>query len=107
MDEQIVLCGASAYTKKYFFNPDFSILPQRIQDELHILCVLFTEDIGGVLTLFFDREGTLCIHTEAAENDASYDEIGAGLKIRKMQEEKRELFESLELFYRVFQQDVI
>lgn len=103
MNESTVLCGASAYSRKYFFNPDFSILPQRVQDELRILCVLFTEDVGGVLTLSFDEEGTLCLNTEAEETDASYDEIGAGLKIRQMQEEKRELFESLELFYKVFQ----
>ena len=67
------------------------------------MCVLFTEDVGGILTLSFDEDGTLCLNTEAEETDASYDEIGAGLKIRQMQEEKRELFESLELFYKVFQ----
>lgn len=103
MNESTVLCGASAYSRKYFFNPDFSILPQRVQDELHILCVLFTEDVGGILTLSFDEEGTLRLNTEAEETDVSYDEIGAGLKIRQMQEEKRELFESLEMFYKVFQ----
>lgn len=102
MSEQTVLCGANAYNRKYFFNPDFSVLPQRVQDELHILCVLFTEDVGGILTLSFDEEGTLCLQTEAEEADAAYDEIGAGLKIRQLQQEKRELFESLELFYRVF-----
>lgn len=103
MNDSTVLCGASAYSRKYFFNPDFSILPQRVQDELHILCVLFTEDVGGILTLSFDENGSLCLNTEAEETDVSYDEIGAGLKIRQMQEEKRELFESLEMFYRVFQ----
>ena len=103
MSESTVLCGASAYSRKYFFNPDFSVLPQRVQDELHVLCVLFTEDVGGILTLSFDEDSTLCLNTEAEETDASYDEIGAGLKIRQMQEEKRDLFESLELFYKVFQ----
>ena len=40
---------------------------------------------------------------EPRVTEYSYDEIGAGLKIRQMQEEKRDLFESLELFYKVFQ----
>ena len=31
-----------------------------------------------------------------------YDEIGSVLKIKKLQEEKRELLESLEMYYRVF-----
>lgn len=49
--DRVVLCGASSYEKKYYLNEDFKALPQQIQDELKIMCVLFTEDIGGVLTL--------------------------------------------------------
>ena len=58
-NEKVVLCGASSYEKKYYLNEDFKALPQQIQDELKIMCVLFTEDIGGVLTLVFDEEGNL------------------------------------------------
>ena len=54
--DRVVLCGASSYEKKYYLNEDFKALPQQIQDELKIMCVLFTEDIGGVLTLVFDEE---------------------------------------------------
>ena len=35
-DEKVVLCGASAYEQKYYFNQDFASLPQSVQDELHI-----------------------------------------------------------------------
>ena len=31
-----------------------------------------------------------------------YDEIGASLKVRQLQREKRETFEMLEMFYKVF-----
>ena len=49
MDEKkTVLCGANAYEKKYYFNQEFDKLPQSIKDELHIICVLFTEEVGGV-----------------------------------------------------------
>ena len=57
MEENTVLCGANAYEKKYYFNPDFGSLPQTIQDELHIMCVLFTEEIGGIFTVEFTPEG--------------------------------------------------
>ena len=57
--ENIVLCGANAYEQKYYFNPDFSSLPSAVQDELQIMCVLYTEDVGGVLLLEFDEEGSL------------------------------------------------
>ena len=59
--DRVVLCGASSYEKKYYLNEDFKALPQQIQDELKIMCVLFTEDIGGVLTLVFDEEGNLLL----------------------------------------------
>lgn len=101
-NECIVLCGASAYDRKYYLNEDFERLPDRIKDELKIMCVLFTEDSGGIITLNFDSEGVLFIRTEADEGDLLYDEIGAGLKVRQLQREKSELFTALEMFYRVF-----
>lgn len=100
--ENIVLCGASSYEQKYYFNPDFNSLPESIKQELQIMCVLYTEDIGGILTLEFDEAGNLKFKTEALDADAMYDEIGSVLKIKKLQSEKRELLESLEMYYRVF-----
>ena len=100
--DKVVLCGASAYEQKYYFNEDFSALPQSIQDELHIMCVLYTEEIGGILTLEFDEEGNLQFQVESLEADAMFDEIGSVLKIKDLQNKKKELLESLELYYRVF-----
>ena len=100
--DTIVLCGSSAYEQKYYLNEDFSGLPQTIKDELKIMCVLFTEDVGGVLTLMFEEDGTLMFQTEAEEGDLLYDEIGSVLKVKRLQEEKRELLESLELYFKVF-----
>ena len=40
--EEVVLCGASAYNKKFYLNQDFRGLPDSIKDELKIMCVLFT-----------------------------------------------------------------
>ncbi len=100
--EEVVLCGASAYSRKFYLNEEFSGLPERIKEELNILCVLFTEDVGGALQLFFDGEGQLNFRTECEENDFFYDEIGSVLKIRQIQRTKRELLEALEMYYRVF-----
>ena len=58
---EIVLCGASAYSKKFYIDQNFKNLPDSIKDELKIMCVLFTEDIGGVLELVFDENGQLKI----------------------------------------------
>lgn len=101
-EEQIVLCGSSAYTKKYYLNEDFSGLPDSIKDELKIMCVLYTEDIGGVLTLVFDEVGNLIFQTTADEGDLLYDEIGSVLKVKQFQQTKQELLESLEMYFKVF-----
>lgn len=102
MDDRIVLCGANAYEKKYYFNEDFVGLPESIKDELHIICVLFTEEIGGVFTMVFENDGTLSLETDADEGDLLYDEIGSGLLVKEVLRNKQDLFESLTLFYKVF-----
>nr|WP_194611081.1 DUF6145 family protein [Clostridium vitabionis] len=101
-DGNIVLCGASSYTQKYFLNPLFAKLPQGVQDDLKIMCVTFTAQIGGTILLEFTPEGNLEFRTEAEENDYLYDEIGSGLLIERMRKERRELLQALEMFYRVF-----
>ncbi len=50
----------------------------------------------------FDENGRLQFKTEALEADARYDEIGSGLKIKQLQQDKKELLESLEMYYKVF-----
>ena len=56
--DKVTLCGSNAYEKKYYLNPDFSGLPEQIKQELQIACVLFTAEVGGVLTLEFDDQET-------------------------------------------------
>ena len=101
-EENITLCGASSNEKKYYFNEDFNALPDSVKDELHIMCVLYTEEIGGVLTLEFDQEGNLEFRVEALEADAMFDDIGSALRIKQLRREKAELLNSLELYYKVF-----
>lgn len=100
-NKTVVLCGANAYEEKYYLNPQFKKLPTQIQEELQIMCVLYTQDVGGIFLLEYDGEGNLQFRTEAAENDFSYDEIGSALKIRELQRTKGELLESLEMYYKM------
>ena len=90
MDEEMVLCAASAYERKFYLNPEFNSLPEEVKQELQIMCVLYTADVGGILMVVYD------------EDDFTFDEIGSVLKIKELQKTKEELFESLEMFYKVF-----
>ena len=101
-NEKMVLCASNAYEKKYYLNDQFSNLPERVKQELQIMCVLFTEEVGGILILQYEEDGTLQIVTEADEGDLVYDDRGCGLKVKQMQLDKRELLESLEMYYKVF-----
>ena len=102
MDEEMVLCAASSYEQKYYLNPEFESLPEAVKQELQIMCVLYTADVGGVLLLVFDENGNLELKVEHNEGDFSFDEIGSVLKIKELQDTKEELFMSLEMFYKVF-----
>ena len=88
MEENVVLCGANSYEQKYYFNQKFSALPEGIRQELQIMCVLFTEDVGGVITMEFDQLGNLEFKVDADEADYLFDEIGSALKIKQYQLEK-------------------
>jgi len=99
--EKVVLCGANAYEGKYYLNPAFDKIPESIKKELNIICVLFTEEVGGIITIGFDEDGELEITTQASDDDFMYDEIASGLLVSKIRATRQELFESLTLFYRV------
>ena len=102
-DGRVVLCGANAYEQKYYFNKDeYGNLPSSIQDELHIICVLFTEEVGGIFTIVFEEDGSVSMDTQAAEEDYLYDDVFAGLLVSQIRIKKRELFEQLSLYYRTF-----
>ena len=99
--EEVVLCGASAYNKKFYLNEDFKGLPQQVKDELKIMCVLFTEDIGGTLQLIFNEDGELEFRTACDEGDLLYDEIGCALKIKQLQQTKHDLLEGMQMYYKL------
>ncbi len=98
---RIVLCGANAYDKKYYFNKKFSKVPESIQEQLHIISVLFTEEIGGIFTVSFTPYGELVMESTHEDGDLLYDEIGAPLMIKEIRKQKREMLEALEIYFKV------
>ena len=99
--KKTIICGANAYEQKYYLNPLFEKVPDSIKKELNIICVLFTNEVGGIITIGFDEEGELKITTEAAPEDYLYDEVAAGLLVSKIRSTRQEMFESLNLYYRI------
>lgn len=101
-EDRIVLCGANSYEEKYYLNPDFEELPDYVKDELKIMCVLYVHDVGGILTLVYEEDGTLSFEVTSKEFDPMFDDIGSQLLIKKIREEKADLLQALQLYYKVF-----
>lgn len=104
MDDYKVLCGANYYEQKFYLNPVYETLPQEVKDELKIMCVLFVQEVSGIIILEFNDNGDLNIVVTAKDLDPYFDEIGSELKIKQMRNEKAELFEQLEMFYRAMEE---
>jgi hypothetical protein len=100
-EDASILCVANSYTQKYYLNPRFKALPAGIQEELQKLCVTLVEEAGGIAAMRFDAEGVLSLTSTAEETDYYYDQISAGLLIRRIERENEELFEGLNNYYRV------
>lgn len=77
-------------------------MPKELQDQLHILCVLFTVDVGGIVFIYFDEDGSVNMMSTAEPDDIYYDKIGSGLKLEQVKAERRSLFEQVETWYRLF-----
>ena len=78
-DDKVVLCGANSYNEKYYLH-----------------------DVGGVVTLVFEENGELCFEVTSEDFDPTFDDIGSRLLIKKLQTEKSELLEALQMYFRVF-----
>ena len=87
---RLVLCGASAYDEKYYWNP-----------LLRIICVLFTQEAGGVFLLVFNEDGELDMETFADVEDITYDTVSAGLLTGTIRRRRAEVFRMMELYYRI------
>ena len=98
---QVVLCGANAYEEKYWLNPVFDKIPDSIKEELRTICILFTQDAGGVFTLVFDEEGHLEAEAFADEEDITYDRVSAALLTGAVRRRREDMFRMLEMYSRI------
>lgn len=100
--EKKVIIAASCYKMKYFFNDEFSALPDIIKEELKEIAVVLAQKLHCVFTIGFMENSDIYFEATAEENDFDYDDIGAKLEINKLERTEKELINQLSLWYRVF-----
>lgn len=95
-----VLAVVSQYADKYFLNEELGKLPEEIRKEVLVLLIMVTEEAGGITVLGFEEDGEVYLASTCEEGDLGYDEISAGLLIREIEREHRDLLEQLSQWYR-------
>lgn len=98
MDKKI-MAATNFYLQKYFFDDEFMELPPKILDEIQILLVELAEKTHSIVQLGFYADGEIFLETLQSDGDFSYDEIGAPLLAKKVENENKELFTMLENWY--------
>ena len=99
-EERTLLAMVSQYTDKYFWNEKLGVLPEEIRKEVLVLLIMITEEAGGITVLGFEEDGEVYLASTCEEGDLGYDEISAGLLIREVEREHRDLLEQLSEWYR-------
>lgn len=103
--DKIIICTASCYNKKYYFNPELNRLPEKIKKELKVISICLAEKLHGIFTIGFYSDSSIFIESTADELDCNYDEIGSMLEIEKLKKEEKELLNSLQSWYKIYLKD--
>ena len=93
-----ILAVASYEKQKYFIEPKFQILPEEIQKEIKIMCVLTAQKLCCTFLIGFERQGDIYFETIKEQQNIDFDDIGAELEIKKIQSEKEQLLKALKLW---------
>ncbi len=102
MTKQIFI-SASYYKQKYYGNPKFEGLPVEVRNGMRELCIMLAEKLHGIITLGFHPSGDVFLEIEAEEGDFEYDEIGSRLELKEVEEENKEIFKTMKLWYLMYQ----
>lgn len=100
--EKNILISVSPYVQKFYFNEKYKDLPMDIREALRAKLAVIAEKVNGIITLGFNENGEIFIE-ERHEDPVFYDDIGASLEIKKLQNEEAELLKSLKMWYVIYQ----
>lgn len=100
--EKTVICAASVYKQKYFFNKEFDKLPSQIKEDIRIKVITLAQKLHCIFIMGFYDDGGVYFETRAEEADFFFDEVGAALEVSRLQRDERDLTEKLGVWYKVF-----
>jgi len=101
--EKITLAAASFEKQKYFFEAKFDKLPEEIQTEIKMTCVMTAQKLCCTFVIGFEETGDIFFEIVKEEGQLDFDDIGAELEIKEISRTKKELLKALKLWFLVFQ----
>ncbi len=100
--EKKVLCAASYYNHKCFFDEEnYSTLPSDVKKEVRVIAAETAEKVKAIVSIGFYENGNVFIEIKADEKDMDFDDIAAKYEIEKVRKSKHKLFNALSLWYKV------
>ena len=96
--EKHVLITVSPIVHKYYLNEKYKDLPESIIETLRAKLGVIAEKTNCIISLGFYDNGEIFIE-ERQEDPMFYDDIGASLEIKKLQQEETETFRSIKMWY--------
>lgn len=102
MEKQIFIT-ASYYKQQYYANPRFQGLPADIRNDMRDLSIMLAEKLHGIITLGFYPSGDVFFEIDPEEGDFEFDDIGAKLELKEIEEENKERFKTMKLWYLMYQ----
>lgn len=100
--EKIILAAASFEKQKFYWNPEFANIPEGIQEEIKVVCVVLAQKLNVTFVTGFYEDGDIYFEIIKPEGISDFDDIGAELEIKLLKKEKEELIKSLKLWYVIF-----
>ena len=96
--EKHILISVSPIVHKYYLNEKYKDLPDSIIETLRAKLGVIAEKTHCIISLGFYDNGEIFIE-ERKEDPMYYDDIGASLEIKKLQQEEAETFRSIKMWY--------
>ena len=87
--ERKILAAANAEKQKYFLEPEFRELPESIQEEVRVICVLLAQKLNCTFLMGFDEAGELYFERCAARTILILTRLAQGWKSARCGGRKR------------------
>lgn len=97
-----ILAAASFDKQKYYLEKEFQGLPEEIQEEVRVICVLLAQKLQCTFVMGFYDDGEVYFESVREEDDFNFDEIGSELEIKQIYRTKSQLLDALKLWYCVY-----